>query len=159
MNKWSRKNFNKEYVLSQESGEAALREFLEHYDVGTEKAPENPTPEELENHKAAVDSFNRMAEMTVEFYRLGVFENKVLPDKGFCLIQYLSNTTTLTYREFIGKDKLNVLKDKRGVLSAEELYRIAGALSGVGSDTIAGLRGVDLRAAEVAGGLFFLVSR
>ena len=141
MGKWSRKEDEAEYKLSQESGEQAVRELLDFYGAGTDN---EDTPEAKKAEKALDE--------LVKHYRRGRFENKTDENLGFTVIQHLQSGKPLTYREIKGKD-IKVLDQYKG--DAERTYGLLGKLCGLGEDAIMSLKKDDRDAAVALSVPFF----
>jgi hypothetical protein len=145
MGKWSRKEKESEYKLSEEIAETQVQELLEFYDVSV-----NDNAEEKER-KAAENNFNELQ----RYYRMGKLENKRDETLGFCVVQYLENGQTLTYREMKTKD-LSAIEGFDENHNISRCKAILGKLCGLGVDVIDKLNTKDRKAAFAIGLVFII---
>jgi len=150
MSKWARKEDEKEYKLSEESAEKAVRELLDFYEVDT--ARNDPDQE-----RALDENFD----VLMKAYRRGDLENSRDDDKGFCVIQHLKNAhqgnDKITYREMGGKDRI-VMEGFDQSKFISRTYAILGKLSGYGEDAIMKLKARDWQVAKTLSFVFIMAS-
>jgi hypothetical protein len=142
MGKWSKKIDEKEFKISEESAEAAVRELLDFYDIGVEDEDKN------------APDFNKALDNLALCYRRGQLENSK-DDKGFTVIQHLKGGETLAYQQLKASHKkvLDAFKDTE---TTARTYALMGKLCGLGSDAITKLGLSDLRATEALSLPFFM---
>jgi len=146
MSKWSRKEDESKYKLSEESAEASVRELLNFYEI-------DPTRSNPDWEKALDEGLDDLAKA----YRRGEFENKQDDTLGFCVIQHLKDGDELTYRELNGKDRI-CLEGFDETKTISKTYAILGKLCGHGEDVIAKLKGRDWQNARNLSLVFIMAS-
>ena len=144
MGKWDSNEDEATYKLSVESAEKSVREFIGFYEIDTSRS-------DRDEEKIVETMFDDLSKA----YRRGNLENKKDDNLGFCVVQYLKNGSTLTYRELGGKDRI-VMEGFDNTRPYSRIYAILGKLSGLGEDAIMKLKGQDWKCAEALGLVFMM---
>jgi hypothetical protein len=150
MSKWSLETDEKEFILSEESAEKAVKELTGHYKINVDKF----------TNKNVQDSLIQALDVLQDGYRRGLLENKLTEDGDLHIIQHLEKDgpkggTPLTYRELTAKMKRAMDGFEQNVLY-ERQQALLGALCGYGRDLIGNLKRYDLHLAEALGSVFFM---
>ena len=134
------------FKISEESATKEIQKILDYYEIDIEK--------DFDDEYRKV--FDQSLSKAIKAVRLGRLSIKI-DNEGIKITQSLkSGSTTITYREIDGVAKIatrSVGKDD----SFGKLYEIMGSLSGLGSDAITKLKGVDLSLCECLGAIFLQV--
>ncbi|MFP3041205.1 hypothetical protein LQZ19_05220 [Treponema primitia] len=146
MGKWTKKVEEKEYKISEENAEAAVREFLDYFETGL------PSDTTEETEQSADMFFSRL----VDAYRRGQLENKMDENLGFCVIQNIKGRESVTYREFKTKDR-SILEKYSDTQAESRAIALMGKLSGYGEDFIKSFSAPDFRVCMALAALYFLV--
>ena len=149
MSKWEIETDEKEFILSEETAEKAVKDFCRHYRINVAKF----------TNKNVQDSLNQALDVLQDGYRRGLLENNE-DDTGFNVIQHMEKDgpkggTPVVYRELSAKMK-RVMDGYDSTVIYERQQALLGMLCGLGKDFIGNFKGYDLHIAESLGSCFFL---